>query len=411
MQSKTLTLRYNYRIYPTREQEEKLVRFGAYARGIWNLLLSENQRRYEYDKTFLFYNAMASLLKELKQFEEFNWLKEMDSAAAQQVARDLETSLKNGIRKDRIQRFPKYRLSYQKKKQHNDSFRAVNNSNCIRIENGTISIPKVGKVPIRYHRKLPGSIKTVTVSYHHGYWEVSIPVDVQAKPPKESLESPVGFDTNSKHTLVSSNGWYVKNPKYLKQTQEKLKQVQRQLSRRKKGSRRWHKSKQRLLSVHDKIRRQRLDFGHQVSETIAKSFDLVAFEDLNVKAMQQWNGHMTQDNLMSEIAHLTQYKVMRVGGLFHKINRFATSTKPCSQCGTVHDLSLNDRAFECRSCGYKNCRDWNSAINIEQIGINELIQTGTVCWALPTVQQKRSNKTKVRDLLRLDLGSVQSSAA
>jgi len=411
MQSNTLTLRYNYRIYPTPEQEEKLVRFGAYARGIWNLLLSENQRRYEYDKTFLFYSAMASLLKALKQFEEFAWLKEMDSAAAQQVARDLETSLKNGIRKDRIQRFPKYRLSYQKKKQHNDSFRTVNNSNCIRIEKGTISIPKVGKVPIRYHRKLPSSIKTVTVSYHHGYWEASIPVDVEAKPSKERLESPVGFDINSKHTLVSSNGWYVKNPKYLKQTQEKLKQVQRQLSRRKKGSRRWHNSKQRLLSIHDKIRRQRLDFGHQVSGTIAKSFDLVAFEDLNIKAMQQWNGHMTQDNLMSEITNLTQYKVMREGGLFHKINRFTASTKPCSQCGTLHELSLNDREFECSVCDHKQCRDWNSAINIEQIGINELSQAGTVCRALPTVQHKRSDKTKVRSLLRLDLGSVQSSAA
>ncbi len=409
MHSNTLTLRYNYRIYPTPEQEEKLVRFGAYARGIWNLLLSENQRRYEFDKTFLFYGAMANLIKELKQFEEFLWLKEMDSAAAQQVVRDLETSLKNGIRKDRIQRFPKYRLSYKKKKLHNDSFRAVNNGNCIRIENGTISIPKVGKVPIRYHRNLPGKIKTVTVSYHHGYWEVSIPVEVQAKPAKERLESPIGFDINSKHTLVSSNGWYVKNPKYLKQTFDQLKQVQRQLSRRKIGSRRWQKSKQRLLSIHDKIRRQRLDFGHQVSSTIAKCFDLVVFEDLNVKAMQQWNGHMTQDNLMSEITHLTQYKVMREGGLFHKINRFAASTKPCSQCGTLHELSLNDREFQCRFCDHKQCRDWNSAINIAQIGINELMQTGTVCRALPMVQQKRSDKMKVRSLLRLDLGSVQSS--
>lgn len=406
-----MTLRYNYRIYPTQEQEEKLVRFGAYARGIWNLLLSENQRRYEYDRTFLFYGAMASLLKELKQFEEFSWLKEMDSAAAQQVARDLEMSLKNGIRKDRIQRFPNYRLSYQKKKQYNDSFRAVNNNNCIRIENGTISIPKVGKVPIRYHRKLPCKIKTVTVSYHHGYWVVSIPAEVQAKPTKEVLESPVGFDINSKHTLVSSNGWYVKNPKYLKQTLEKLKQVQRQLSRRKKGSKRWQKSKQRLLSIHNKIRLQRLNFGHQLSSTIAKCFDLVVFEDLNVKAMQRWNGHMVQDNLMSEIVNLAAYKVLREGGLFHKINRFSASTKPCSQCGVLHELSLNNREFQCSSCGHKLCRDWNSAINIEQIGINELTQAGTVCWALPKVQQKRSDKTKVRSLLRLDLGPVQSSAA
>ncbi|MGP4962763.1 helix-turn-helix domain-containing protein, partial [Pseudoalteromonas nigrifaciens] len=135
------TLRYNYRLNPTPEQEAKLIEFGATARGIWNLLLSENMRRYEFDKTFLFYNDMASLLKEIKPFEEFTWIKSFDSAAAQQVARDLETALKNAISKGRLQRFPKHKISYKKKELHNDSFRAVNNSNCIRIEDGTISIP------------------------------------------------------------------------------------------------------------------------------------------------------------------------------------------------------------------------------------------------------------------------------
>jgi transposase len=170
-----------------------------------------------------------------------------------------------------------------KKKLHNDSYRTVNNRNCIRIENGTISLPKVGNVPIRFHRKLPGQIKTVTVSYHHGYREVSIPVEADRKAAKTELKTKAGFDINSRQTLVSSNGWYVTNPRYLSQTRKKIQQVQ--------------------------------------------------------------------------------------------------------------------------------CRDWNSAINIEQIGLKELTQAGTVCWALPTAQQKVSDKTKVRSLLRLDAGSVQSSAA
>ncbi|WP_462167573.1 helix-turn-helix domain-containing protein [Pseudoalteromonas sp. GB43] len=162
------TLRYNYRLNPTPEQEAKLIEFSATARGIWDLLLSENMRRYEYDKTFLFYKEMASLLKELKPFEEFAWIKSFDSAAAQQVARDLETAVKNAFSKVRLQRFPKHKVSYKKKRLHNDSFRAVNNANCIRIENGDISIPKVGKVPIALHSELVSKIKTVTVQYHHG---------------------------------------------------------------------------------------------------------------------------------------------------------------------------------------------------------------------------------------------------
>ncbi|TMO39945.1 transposase, partial [Pseudoalteromonas sp. S4389] len=105
------TLRYNYRLNPTPEQEVKLIEFGAIARGIWNLLLSENMRRYEYDKTFLFYKDMASLLKEIKPFEEFSWIKAFDSAAAQQVARDLETAMKNAFSKGRLQHFPKHKVS------------------------------------------------------------------------------------------------------------------------------------------------------------------------------------------------------------------------------------------------------------------------------------------------------------
>jgi putative transposase len=411
MTNLTQTLRYKYRLYPTPGQEEKLVEFGSYARGLWNLLLAENQRRYAYDKTFLFYNDMAELIVDLKKFDEFSWLKSFDSAAAQQVAKDLDQALRNGIRKDRIQRFPKFKLSYKKKKLHNDSYRAVNNSSCIRIENGTISLPKVGQVPIRYHRNLPSKFTLVTVTYHHGIWEASIVVTVEKRAPKESLNSIAGFDINSVHTLVSSNGWYVTNPKSLKNNETKLKELQRVLSRQKKGSNRWRDTQQRLQQVHLKIRRQRLDFGHQVSNTIAKCFDLAVFEDLHVRAMQQWNGRMTGDNLMGEIVNLTRYKMERTGGLTHKINRFAASTKVCNSCYHTQIMGLSDRVFKCHACDYVECRDWNSAKNIEEIGVKELIRAGTACWALPTSQVKSTVKTKVRTLVRLDVESAKRDAA
>ena len=175
------TLRYNFRLKPTAEQEAKFIEFGSYARGLWNLLLSENMRRYRYDKTFLFYNEMSTLIKELKKFEEFSWLKAFDSAAAQQVARDLETALKNSFTKGLLQKFPTFKVSFKQKKLHNDSFRCVNNSNCIRIEKGSISIPKIGKVDIVQHRKLVSKIKTVTVQMRHDKWDVSLTQEVECK--------------------------------------------------------------------------------------------------------------------------------------------------------------------------------------------------------------------------------------
>ena len=405
------TLRYNYRLNPTPEQEAKLVEFGATARGIWNLLLSENMRRYEHDKTFLFYKDMASLLKDIKTFEEFNWIKAFDSAAAQQVARDLELALKNAFTKGRLQRFPKHKISYKKKKLHNDSFRAVNNSNCIRIENGAISIPKVGKIPIILHRKLASKIKTVTIQYHHGKWGCSITQEVECKTAKQVLKTITGFDINSKQTVVGSDGFVVDNPKFLKQSKTKLNQLQRQLARRTKGSNRWQKTKQRINKLHGKISRQRLDFAHKISRQITNENDILVFEDLNVKGMQKFNGSMVADNVMGLITQLSKYKTELEGKLYHEIGRFEKSTGVCSECGQHHVLTLNDRYFTCMACETYQSRDLSAAKSIAKTGELDLIAAGIVARVPPTSQQKSAIKTKVFELSKFAVGTEKKEAA
>ena len=405
------TLRYNYRLNPTPEQEAKLVEFGATARGIWNLLLSENMRRYEFDKTFLFYNDMASLLKEIKPFEEFTWIKSFDSAAAQQVARDLETALKNAISKGRLQRFPKHKISYKKKKLHNDSFRAVNNSNCIRIEDGTISIPKVGKIPIILHRKLASKIKTVTIQYHHGKWGCSITQEVECKTAKQVLKTLTGFDINSKQTVIGSDGFVVDNPKFLKQSKTKLNQLQRQLARRTKGSNRWQKTKQRINKLHGKISRQRLDFAHKISRQITNENDILVFEDLNVKGMQKFNGSMVADNVMGLITQLSKYKTELEGKLYHEIGRFEKSTGICAECGQHHVLTLNDRNYTCTACETYQNRDLSAAKSIAKTGELDLIAAGIVARVTPTSQQKSAIKTKVFELSKFAVGTEKKEAA
>lgn len=405
------TLRYNYRLNPTAEQEAKLIEFGAYSRGLWNLLLSENIRRYQYNKTFFFYNQMAGLIKKLKQFDEFAWLKAFDSAAAQQVARDLETALKNALSKGRAQRFPQHKITFKQKKLHNDSFRCVNNLNCIRIEDGLISIPKIGKVPIVLHRKLASDIKTVTIQYRHGKWTASIVQEVDCQAAKTLYTSLVGYDINSQFTVVGSNGWYVKNPKSLKQSKEKLTHLQRQLARRKKGSCRWHKTKKRINTLNGKISRQRLAFAHEVSCSIAKSSDVIVFEDLNVKAMQQFNGSMVNDNVMGLITQLVKYKAEWRGNVYHEIGRFQKSTGICHVCQHSHTLSLNQRNFACEQCGTLQCRDWSAAISVANTGEHDLRAAGIVAWALPTAQQKAPVKTKVFERSKLVVGAEKKDAA
>ncbi|GEM_PF-804977 len=407
----TQTLRYNFRLKPKPKQEEKLAQFGAYARGVWNLMLSECIRRYNYDKTFLSYGDMWSLAKSLKAFEEFAWVKAFDQAALQQVLRDLDEALRNATNKKRLQRLPKHKVSYKKKKLHDDAFRCVNTNNSVRLENGCLRIPKIGLVPIVLHRKLVSSIKSVTIEYRHGKWTASIVQEVPVAEPKHRISSLSGYDINSNQIIVGSNGLDKHNPKYLKQSEQKLKQLQRQLARRKKGSARWHKTKQRINKLHGRIARQRHDMLHQLSNTIAKASDLVIFEDLNVRGMQRFNGSMISDNGMAKITDMVKYKVKREGGLYHEINRYAKSTGVCISCHQEHSLTLSDRSFTCTNCGTHQIRDVASAHTIERIGINELIATGAVVRDIPNAQEKLSGKTKVFKRLKFDNGLEKNEVA
>ena len=405
------TLRYNYRLKPTAEQETKLVEFGAYARGVWNLLLSENMRRYRYDKAFLFYHEMAGLIRDLKRFDEFSWLKAFDSAASQQVARDLETALKNSFTKGRLQKFPTFKVSFKQKKLHDDSFRCVNNSNCIRIEKGAISIPKIGKVPIVLHRKLASKIKTSTVQMRHGKWYVSLTQEVECKSAKEVLSTLVGYDINSQHTVVGSNGLYVINPKVFKKSSNKLKQIQVQLSRRRKGSNRWKKTKVRLNKLHGKISRQRLSFAHEISCSIAKTSDIIVFENLNVKGMQQFNGKMVNDNVMGMLTELTKYKAELNGAVYHEIGHYVKSSGICYECQHEHKFDLSVRNFACESCGTVQCRDLSAAKSVTSTGEKDLIANGILVRALPKPQQKSASKTKVFEQSKFGAGSEKKEAA
>ncbi|MBA6353507.1 MULTISPECIES: RNA-guided endonuclease TnpB family protein [unclassified Colwellia] len=405
------TLRYNYRLKPTAEQEVKLVEFGAYARGVWNLLLSENMRRYRYDKTFLFYNEMASLIKDLKMFDEFSWLKDFDSAASQQVARDLETALKNSFNKGRVQKFPTFKVSFKQKKLHDDSYRSVNTNENIRLENNGITIPKIGTVKIALHRKLKSKIKSATFKMRHGKWYVSLTQKVECKSKKQVLSTLVGYDINSQYTVVGSNGLYVENPKVFKKSSTKLKQIQVQLSRRKKGSNRWHKTKSRLNKIHGKISSQRLAFAHEVSCSIAKSSDIIVFEDLNVKGMQQFNGQMVNDNVMGMITELTRYKAELNGVVYHEIGRFVKSSGICYGCKYEHKFDLSVREFSCVSCGLVQCRDLAAAKSVADTGEKELIANGILARALPKFQQKSPSKMKVFELSKFGVGSEKKEAA
>jgi putative transposase len=159
----------------------------------------------------------------------------------------------------------------------------------------------------------------------------------------------VGYDINSQHNVVGSDGLYVESPQVFKKSSTKLKQIQVQLSRRKKGYNRWHKTKSRLNKLYGKISHQRLAFAHETSCSIVKSSDIMVFEDLNVKGMQPFNGQRVNDNVMGMITALTQYKAELNGAVYHEISRFVKSSGICYECKHEHKFDLSVINFACES--------------------------------------------------------------
>jgi putative transposase len=183
------------------------------------------------------------------------------------------------------------------------------------------------------------------------------------------------------------------------------------LSRRKKGSSRWHKTKSRLNKLHGKISRQRLAFAHEVSCSIAKTSDIIVFEDLNVKGMQQFNGQMVNDNVMGMVTALTKYKAELKGAVYHEIGRYVKSSGICCECKHEHKFDLSVRNFTCERCGTVQCRDFSAAKSVADTGEKELIANGILVRALPNTQQKSPSKMKVFEQSKFGVGTEKKEVA
>jgi len=165
-----------------------------------------------------------------------------------------------------------------------------------------------------------------------------------------------------------SDGYEFENQKLLRSELTHLKRLSRRLSRRKAGSNRWWAAKQRLARFHERVAHRRADILHKLTTRIARTYKLVAVEDLNIRGMSH-NRRLAlsvADAGMGEVLRQLAYKASRLV----KVGRWYASSKTCSGCGHVNqELTLSDRQWVCAGCGVRQERDWNAAINILQEGL------------------------------------------
>lgn len=327
-------------------------------------MLSDKIKHYEETKQKL-NNTPAQYKK------EFEWLKEVDSLALANAQINLQTAYNNFFRSPKVG-FPKFK---SKKSNHRSYTTNCVNGN-IKLVNGLLTLPKVGKIKMKQHRQIPSDykLKSVTVSQTpSGKYYASILFEYENQVSQVIPQTFLGLDFSMHELYKDSNGNEPQYPRYYRQAEKKLAREQRKLSLMQKGSNNRNKQRVKVAKLHEKVASQRKDFLHKQSRQIANVYDCVCIEDLDMKAMSQSLrfGKSVSDNGWGMFTTFLAYKLEEMGKQLVKVDKFFASSQTCSVCGYKNSETKNlaVRAWDCPECGTHHDRDVNAAINIRNEGM------------------------------------------
>jgi putative transposase len=227
-----------------------------------------------------------------------------------------------------------------------------------------LKVTPFGEINIKLHRPIGGKIRTLTLKKEATWkWYAIFTAETEIHPVPIKEGEHVGIDLGLMTFATLSNSEKIQKPNHFKKYEEKLADVQRKLSRKKRGGRNRKKVKARVARVHEKIANVRKDWLHKTANYLLAKYSLIALEDLKVQEIAEEHGAGISDAGWSIFTNILSYKAEEAGCEVVFVNPKNTS-KDCSRCGIYVPKELWERQHNCPSCSLSIDRDHNAAINI-----------------------------------------------
>jgi putative transposase len=364
-----MQMRYRYRIEPTSVQQCMLGRVFGCCRVVFNNALRLRAEAYRAGVKLSDSEIQRQVITAAKPTIERGWLAEVPSVALVQSVNDSHRAWRNffdsatGKRHGRRAGRPRMKS----KKDHRKSFRLTRNGFSVR-PSGRLFVAKVGEVRVRWSRRLPSEPSSVTIIREpDGRYYASFVVDVSAAPlPMQSREAGVDVGITRLATIAASDGTRVDvhNPRHLGRKLRTLRRLEREKSRRQKGSNNRDKTRRKVAIAHNEVARARRDYHHKKAVALVRENQVIHVEDLNIVGMVK-NRRLARaiaDAGWGQFVRIIGEKAEFRGRTLHQLSRWLASSKTCSGCGRrVDELPLQVRQWTCPSCRVVHDRDHNAA--------------------------------------------------
>lgn len=365
------------RLYPNVTQAIQINKLLGCYRVVYNQCLARKIKSYEENKVSENRTTLSHFIHhELLKDDNFVWLREQNTKVLKQAVNDMLSAYKNFFTQHKG--FPRFKSKKDNKQSCRFELGAISKRNDyttykLSLANIRNVKFKCNKKYAEYLQKHKANIRQATLTkLPCGEYYLSILVDGDLTHKVKESHNIIGIDLGVKDFIVTSDGEVFDNLHFNKNKSNKIKRLQKQLSRKQNGSNNRNKARIKLAKIYKRITDKKQYYLHQISNYLIDENQVICMEDLNVKGMlrnHKLAGSIQELNF-GEFRRMLEYKANWYGRELIFVDRFYPSSKTCNHCGYVNkNLKLSDRQWVCPDCGEIIERDYNAALNIRDEGI------------------------------------------